>query len=288
MKRRDFLWCAPALLADNAFGQTAVDSAVAQYEKASGGHIGFYAQNLRTKRKLTWRADDRFVMCSTFKASLAALILRRVDRRQDNLADMISYGPGDIQGWYAPVAKANLEKGALSVREMCAAAVQYSDNICANLLLARVGGPASMTAFWRSIGDNISRLDDPEPYLNRTPLGGVRNTTTPRAMANTFERLAFGDVLSNHSRRTLIDWLLGSKTGDNRLRSGLPASWMTGDKTGNNGKDAAGDIAVTWTSTRAPIVIAAFTRGGSPSPEQLDTVFKGIGRFVARTIGQEA
>ncbi|MGC1304166.1 MAG: class A beta-lactamase [Caulobacteraceae bacterium] len=285
MRRRDFLWGGPALLATQANGHEAPIAAVARYERASGGHIGFYAENLRTRRKLSWRAGERFVMCSTFKASLAALVLSRVDRHRDSLEEMIAYGPADMQGWYAPVAQANLGKGALSVREMCAAAVQYSDNTCASLLLSRVGGPASVTAFWRGIGDDVSRLDDPEPYLNRTPLGGVKDTTTPTAMANTFKRLVFGQVLSDPSRHTFTGWLLGGKTGDNRLRSGLPASWTTGDKTGNNGKDAAGDIAVTWTSSNAPIVIAAYTRGGSPTAEQFATAFQGVGRFVAATLG---
>jgi beta-lactamase class A len=116
-------------------------------------------------------------------------------------------------------------------------------------------------------------------------LGGVKNTTTPTAMANTFKQLVFGHALSENSGRTFTNWLVGSKTGGNRLRSGLPASWTTGDKTGNNGKDAAGDVAVTWTSSHAPIVIAAYTRGGTPTAEQFDAVFHDVGRLVAATLG---
>jgi beta-lactamase class A len=289
VKRRDFLWCGAALLGTRAQSQETAIAAVEQYEKSSGGHIGVYAENMRTNRKITWRADERFVMCSTFKASLAALVLTRVDRRQDSLDSQISYGPADIQGdWYAPIARENLVKGSLSVREMCEGAVEQSDNTCANLLLARVGGPPAVTAFWRSIGDVTSRLDEPEPFLNRTPLGGVKDTTTPAAMAGTLRQLVLGRALSDDSRHIFTGWLIGCKTGDNRLRSGLPASWTIGDKTGNNGKDAAGDIAVTWTSSKTPIVICAYTRGGSPSPEQLNSVFQGVGRFVATTLGETA
>src|SRR5208337_5486449 len=98
-------------------------TAITEYERDSGGHIGLCAENVRTGAKIAWRADERFVMCSTFKASLAACILSRVDRSQDSLETLISYGANDIQDWYAPVAKANLSKGSLSVREMCRAAV---------------------------------------------------------------------------------------------------------------------------------------------------------------------
>jgi len=261
-------------------------AAVRDYERSNGGHLGLYAENIATGAKLTWRADERFVMCSTFKASLAACVLLRVDRGQDALETLVHYRRADLQRFYAPVAQANLRKGFLSVGEMCKAAVERSDNACANLLLARIGGPLALTAFWREIGDEVTRLDDNEPLLNRTPPGGVRNTTTPTAMASTLRRLVLGRVLSEVSRRTLTAWLVDCQTGGNRLRAGLPRGWMIGDKTGNNGTDAAGDIAVAWPKADVPIIITVYTRGGSPTPAQFDAVFAGVGKFVGEHLGQ--
>ena len=282
MKRRDFLWTGSALLASSALAGDALIAPIVEYERASGGHIGLYAENARTGAKLAWRADERFVMCSTFKASLAACVLSRVDRGQDNLEQSIAYSAADIvDDWYAPAAKQNLAKGSMSVREMCAAAVEQSDNTCANLLLARIGGPPAMTAFWRGLGDTVTRLDDPEPFLNRTPPGEVRDTTTPAAMAGVLRRVVLGRVLSEPSRAALTGWMVGCQTGAYRLRAGLPKTWVIGDKTGNNGKDAAGDLVVAWPKPDVPIVICVYTRGGSPSSEQLDSAFAGIGRFVA-------
>src|SRR5262245_20678448 len=189
--------------------------ALETYERESGGRIGLYAENLATGAKLAWRADDRFVMCSTFKASLAACVLSRVDRGRDDLEKLIPYSAADIQDWHAPVAKENVAKGALSVADMCKAAVEQSDNTCANLLLFRLGGPSVLTAFWRSLGDRVSRLDDAEPLLNRTPLGGRRNTTTPTAMANSLRRLVLEPVLSAPSRALFTEWLIGCRTGGN-------------------------------------------------------------------------
>ncbi len=45
------------------------------YESLSGGRVGVYVENIETGQKIGWRADERFVMCSIFKASLAALVL---------------------------------------------------------------------------------------------------------------------------------------------------------------------------------------------------------------------
>ena len=254
------------------------------YEAATGGHAGFYAENVVSGAKLEWRADERFVMCSTFKASLGALMLQQVDRSGDGLDRQIVFSAADIRDWYAPVAKANLARGSLSVSEMCRAAVQQSDNTCATLLLSRVGGPVALTEFWRACGDTVSRLDDPEPLLNRTPPGSDRDTTTPRAMAENLKRFVLGDVLSAPSRARLKAWLVGSVTGFNRLRAGLPANWVVGDKTGNNGTDAAGDVAVAWPHPDVPLLICAYTRGGRPDDARLRALFSSIGKVVVRNL----
>jgi beta-lactamase class A len=257
---------------------------VADYETASGGHVGLYARNLMTGRAIAWRADERFVMCSTFKASLAACVLDGVDRGRFRLADEIALVPADLQDWHAPVARQNLARGEMSLGEMCRAAVEQSDNSCANILLQRIGGPAALTAYWRGLGDDVSRLDDIEPFLNRTPPGGLRNTTTPRAMAATIGRLTRGPVLSPSSRALLMLWLRQCRTGAARLRAGLPRGWAIGNKTGNNGKDAAGDVGVLWRDPDTPIIISVYTRGGTPTEAQFKTLFSEVARGVATTL----
>lgn len=250
------------------------------YERESGGRVGLCAENPANGKKLAWRADERFVMCSTFKASLAACVLARVDRGEEQLAAMIPYSQADLLE-YAPVARENLAAGKMSVGEMCKAIVELSDNTCANLLLARIGGPAALTAFWRSLGDTTSRLDHNEPELNDSPPGNPQDTTTPAAMANNLRRLVLGEALSAQSRVQLIEWMVNCKTGANRLRGGLPAGWKIGDKTGYNGKDAAGDIAVVWPKPDTPVLITAYVQGGTPNPAKIAAVFAQIGRMVA-------
>ena len=258
-------------------------AAAEAFERATGGRLGLYAENVASGAKITWRANERFVMCSTFKASLAALVLARVDRGEDRLDAPVRFGPAALLP-YAPVAQANLAKGVMSVADMAQAAVELSDNTCANLLLARVGGPEALTAFWRATGDRVSRLDHDEPSLNRSPPGDPRDTTTAAAIAGTLRRLILGDVLSPASRNRLAGWLVDCRTGRDRLRAGLPADWRVGDKTGNNGADAAGDIAVAWPKPERPILICVFTQGGTPDAAHLADVFAQVGRCVARRL----
>lgn len=284
MQRRAFLQSAPALFISPASARTPAPGPIAEYEQATGGRVGVFAENVSNGKTFGWRQSERFVMCSTFKASLAACVLARADQGKADLDEVIAFTAADMGTMYAPVAKANLGRGTLSVREMCAGAVEFSDNVCANKLLARVGGPAALTRFWRAIGDDVTRLDDIEPYLNRTPLGGVRNTTTPLAMAGIARRLVLGDVLSDGSRAMLKSWLVNCQTGKNRLRAGLPGNWVVGDKTGNNGRDIAGDIAIGWPGTGGPVIVVVYTRGGSPTDAQFATLFAEIGRHVAASL----
>jgi beta-lactamase class A len=282
LNRRTFLAAAPALAAWSAFAEDA-PPALAAYEQATGGRVGLYAESVATGAKIAWRADERFVMCSSFKASLAALVLARADRGKDDLTRMLPYGLKDLQP-YAPAARENLAKGAMSMADMCQAAVELSDNTCANVLLAHVGGPAALTEFWRGIGDAVTHLDHYEPELNRSPPGDPHDTTTPAAMAGTLHRLILGDVLSPGSRERLTGWMVNCKTGDNRLRGGLPTRWKIGDKTGNNGADAAADIAVVWPRPGRPVLIAAYTQGGKPTAPQLEAIFAEIGRAVGERL----
>src|ERR1700761_1261197 len=224
LSRRVFLGAPAIMLTGPAWAQDL--PVLADYERQSGGRIGVHAENLKSGKKIAWRAGERFVMCSTFKASLVACTLSRVDRGKEDLARSISYGPDDLQDFYAPVAKQNLSKGHMTVGEMCEEAVELSDNACANLLLASIAGPPALTDFWRATGDDVSRLDHNEPVLNRSRPGDPHDTTTPTAMAGNLRRFLLGKVLSPESRTKLLNWMIGCQTGANRLRGGLPPAWQ--------------------------------------------------------------
>jgi beta-lactamase class A len=115
-------------------------------------------------------------MCSTFKLILVATVLARVDQQKESLERRISYSAADLLA-YAPITKAHLHEGGLTIEELSAAAIEYSDNTAANLLLNAVGGPEAVTACVRSLGDTATRLDRNEPSLNTNLPKDVRDTT---------------------------------------------------------------------------------------------------------------
>lgn len=279
-RRRFLAAAAMAALASPARAGEAFAEIAAAYEREFGARVGLYAQSMRSGARLDHRPDERFALYSTAKASLAACTLARVDRGQDSLATLVPVTAADLLD-HAPAARAARAKGGMTVAELCKGAVELSDNSCANLLLARIGGPGALTRFWRETGDGLSRLDHVEPDLNRTFPGERHDTTTPRAMAGTLSRLVLGEVLRPASRDLLTEWLLNCQTGANRLRGGLPPDWRVGNKTGGNGQDGAGDIAVIWPHSGGALVVAAYVQGGRPTPEAVTRLFSAIGTAAA-------
>lgn len=191
----------------------ALSAAFRRLEVESGGRLGVTVLDTRTGERVSYRGDERFPMCSTFKVLAAAAVLKRVDDRQETLDRRISFGPSDIVV-NSPTTSARVAEGAMSLGELCEAAMIVSDNSAGNLLLANLGGPAGLTSYARSLGDSVTRLDRIEPDLNEALPDDPRDTTTPVAMLSNLKLLVLGNALSDSSRKQLAAWLFANKTGE--------------------------------------------------------------------------
>lgn len=284
VSRRQFLRAGTAVLASasatsrlRANPETAT---LGEIEVRTGGRVGVFALDTGTGRELANRPDERFAMCSTFKWVLAAAVFTRVDGGEMSLQDRLPFGPSDLLP-NAPVTSSHAAEGALPVGVLAEAAVKVSDNTAANLLLARLGGPAGLTAFIRSVGDEVTRLDRNEIELNDNVPGDPRDTTTPRAMVGLMRRILRGEVLLPGSRALLLRWMRECETGRRRLRAGLPPTWNAGDKTGGGKRGAVNDVAIASPQGRAPILIASYLSDSSLETSRLEAAHADIGRLVA-------
>ncbi|KVK78169.1 class A beta-lactamase [Burkholderia ubonensis] len=234
----------------------ASDASLAALERDAGGRLGVCAIDAATGRRVQHRADERFAFCSTFKAMLSAAVLARSIERPALLRERVTYRKADLVT-YSPVTERHVGSG-MTVAELCAATVQHSDNSAANLLMKLIGGPQAVTAFARSIGDDMFRLDRWETDLNAAMPDDPRDTTTAGAMAASLRVLALGDALPLRQRAQFVAWLRGNTTGDRRIRAGAPAGWPVGDKTGTGGYGTTNDIGVVWPPARGAIALAVF------------------------------
>lgn len=252
---------------------------LAALEHRHGGRLGVAVLDTANGEHAAYRADERFLLCSTFKLLLAALVLHRVDGGKEKLDRRLIIHQHDVLD-YAPITSKHVGPPGMTIAELCQAAITLSDNTAANVLLAQIGGPSSVTAYARQIGDTRTRLDHIEPMLNRPSPDGLSDTTTPQAMLANLQTLLLSHVLSDASRMQLIAWLRGTVTGKKLFRAGLPSSWGIGEKTGA-GRTQTNDVAIVWPPGRKPILITAYYENGATDGDGRSKVLAEVGRIAA-------
>lgn len=293
MRRRGFLgiglgalagaWATTAHAGAGGIDEANLEAAMRGIERDSGGRLGVALVEVGAGRRFAYRGGERFPMCSTFKALLAAAVLQRVDRGEERLDRRVAVTAADIVP--GSLFTATRAGGDAAVLDLCEATMTLSDNAAANLLLPSIGGPEGFTRFARSIGDPVTRLDRIEPALNEAAVGDLRDTTTPEAMARSFETLVFGDVLTPSSRGTLTRWLIDNRTGGDRLRAGLPAGWGVGDKTGVGENGTTNDVAVLWPPDGPALILACYLTQSRLDAAGRNAIHANVARAVATAVG---
>lgn len=255
-----------ATLARAIAGAGATEDASAEFRRLEGpvgGRLGVAALRVSDGKRLEYRANESFPFCSTFKVLLVADLLARSVHDADLGNRLLRYSSENLVS-YSPVTKKRLESG-MTVFELCAATIQYSDNTAANLLIELAGGPPSVTRYARSLGNESFRLDRMEIELNSAVPGDLRDTVSPRDMTDCLNALLLGDALPASQRKTLLDWMLGNTTGAKRIRAAVPENWRTADKTGTGYQGTFNDIAVLLPPEGSPIVLSLYYTREKPT-----------------------
>lgn len=269
-----------------ADGENSVIAAIDRTAYELDARVGFSAHDLETGQRWEYNADQRFPLSSTFKTLACADLLYRHDRDEVELNEKVSISKADLVT-YSPVTEKYAGGRALTLAELCEAALTMSDNTAANLILQTLGGPESITAFARFLGDDSTRLDRWETELNEAQPGDPRDTTTPNAMVRNLTRLLLGDVLSLSSRDQLRDWLQRNQVADGLFRASLPSDWAIADRTGAGGYGSRSITAVMWPPERKPIVVALYiTETASSFSERNDAIAE-IAAVIVKAVAAE-
>ena len=265
--------------APNAKKTSTAEELLTQLEASSGGRLGVAAFDVANNARVQHRADERFPLCSTFKVVAVGAVLNRSTKEPTLMQQRIAYETSDLVA-HSPITGKHAGQG-MTVADLCAAALQHSDNTAANLLVKLLGGPSAVTAFAHSIGDETFRLDRWETDLNTAIPGDPRDTSTPNNMARSLQGLALNNVLADPQRDQLQAWLRGNTTGATRIRAGVPADWVVGDKTGSGDHGTTNDIAVLWPPTGSPIVLAIYFTQPDKTAPMCNDVIAAAARIVA-------
>jgi len=263
---------------------SSIQKKIADLEVASGGRIGLFVINTGDNTRLQYHAKERFPMCSTSKVMAVSAILKQSKKNSHLLQYKIAYTKKDVESsGYAPITKNHIIEGMI-ISELCEAAITRSDNTAMNLLMKKLGGPEAVTSFAHSIGDNKFRLDRYEPELNSAIPGDLRDTTTPKAMTESLNKLAFGNALGLTQQDQLLAWLKSNTTGVARIRAGVPNGWLVGDKTGTGSYGTTNDIGIIWPPKGSPIVVAIYFTQNKKDAAPRDDVIASVTRILIHSL----
>lgn len=275
----------PVVASNSNISSRTAQEELKRIESAARGRLGVSALNMANDNRVEYRAEERFPLCSTFKVMVAAAILQRSASEAQLLQKRIRYNKEQVEkSGYAPITQKHLADG-MTIAELCAATLQYSDNAAANFLMTELGGPVAVTAYMRSIGDAVFRLDRWEPELNTAIPGDERDTSSPAAVERSLEKIALGNALANPQREQLLGWLKGNTTGGKRLLAGVPRGWIVGDKTGTGSYGTTNDVGIIWTAKGSAIVTAIYFTQNDKDAAPRDDVIAAATRIVVAALG---
>ncbi len=259
---------------------TALDDQLLALERKFDARLGVYAVATGSGSAIAHRADERFAFCSTFKGLAAAAVLAR--NPLSHLDTVVDYTDADLMK-SAVITSRHVGTG-MTIRDLCDAAVRYSDGTAGNLLLRDLGGPAELTAYLRGLDDTVTRMDRIEPSITEATPGDPRDTTSPRAIGTDYRKIVLGDALPEERRAFLRDLLERNLTGAQRIRAGLPADWRVADKTGTGDYGTLNDIAIAWPPDTAPLVISIMSSKPTRDAEYNQALLAEAAEYVGTTL----
>lgn len=238
-------------------------------EEEFDARLGVYAVDTGSGREVAFQEDERFAFASTFKALLAGVVLSEHSPEE---MDRVVVFDESVLVTHSPVVEEHTGTG-MSLTELCDAAVRYSDNAAANVLLDEIGGPEGFTEKLAALtGDEVTRLDRYELEMAEGLPGDERDTSTAKALVGSLEAFVVGDVLSEGHREALVDMMVRNTTGDDLIRAGTPEGWVVGDKTGGGGHGTRHDLGVVWPDEGEPIVLAVMSSRDEEGAETDDAL----------------
>ncbi|MFH1278977.1 MAG: serine hydrolase [Candidatus Eisenbacteria bacterium] len=222
-------------------GPTPAEREIARIAGTVPGDVGVAALHLEKGTWLTHRGDERFPMASAYKVPIAAALLARAARGEVDLDSMVVVGAHDVRpgsGIFGDWIEA--PGAALSLRNLLRLSLLISDNTATDLVLRAAGGPEAVTARVRELGIRDLRIDRStlqlvlasdgaeglvaddaytreayEAAVARIPEGrrsaaayraflDVRDTSTPRAMAELLREIWTGEAVAGEEREFLL------------------------------------------------------------------------------------
>ncbi|MFD1143690.1 class A beta-lactamase, subclass A2 [Larkinella insperata] len=233
------------LMSSPILAQTApLQAKIEQVIKNKKATVGVGIYDFSGRRTLILNGDKHLPMQSVYKFHVALAVLREVDRGRFKLAQKMHVKKSDlVPGLHSPMGE-DYPNGEvdLPLADIIRYMVADSDGSACDYLFRLLGGPRQVEAFIHQLGIRDVAIRETEEMMQATGNWDVQfsNWTTPTAMLKMLKLFYQRKILSASSHDFLWKVMVGTTTGENRLRKQLPAGTVVAHKTGTSGTNKAG------------------------------------------------
>jgi beta-lactamase class A len=245
----------------------------------AGGKVGISVLHVESGRSVSVSGREWAPLQSVFKLPLAIAVLQEVQGGQLSLDQMLTVTAVDrAPGVASNEKKWNEVPRTVSIRQLLEYSLVDSDNTSSDKLLDLIGGPAALTGRMQSLGFQGIVVRARTKAMGAS--GELPNEGTAEALVQLLAAVARGGILEANQRALLWDLMGRARTGERRIRAGLPAGTQVLDKTGTGGNGSAtNDVGlVTLPENAGHLAIAVLISASSLPPRAQEDLIAEIAR----------
>lgn len=211
-------------------------SSITQGKKAT---VGVSVLGFENNFKYSKNGDKKLPTLSVFKFHIACAVLDLVDQKKLSLEQKLFLKKEDLlENTWSPIREKYPEANvSLSLSEILDYTVSLSDNNGCDILLRLIGGPQTVQKFMDSKGVKDFQIKYNEDEMHKKNWKALyENYSTPNSAVQVLKKFYDGALLSKKSTDYLMQIMLGTKTGTNKIIEQLPKETPVAHKTGSSGK----------------------------------------------------
>lgn len=224
-----------------AYPQQSLEQKIKPFTEGKKATIGV-AVKYEGKDILTINGQRSFPMQSVFKFPLAMTVLDYMNRNMLPLETGIFVRESDLlPNTYSPLRDTYPQGNFnMSVGELIRYAVSQSDNNACDILFRYIGGTEVAERYIRSLGiDDISILVN-EEEMHSDLKNQYLNQITPRSAVQLLDIFLKKDLFPKVYKDFLVNAMIETSTGPDKLKAQLPVDVVTGHKTGSSSRTESG------------------------------------------------
>lgn len=250
--------------------------------------VGIAVYNFTTKDTLTINNTPDFPTMSVYKFHVALAILHQVDKGKLRLDQDIFVKKSELlENTHSPLRE-NYPYGNINIKlsELIHYMVSLSDNNACDILFRLAGGTKHVDRYIRNLKIKNTKIAATEEQMHQNWENQYLNTTSPFAAVQLLQQFYQMKILSASSYDYLLNVMLSTQTGPDKIKGLLPKDILVAHKTGSSFRSKEGlkaaenDIGIVFLPGGQTYAIAVFVKNSMEDDTTNNAIIARVSKAV--------